>query len=131
MTGAVRANEEILALVGPWAKAEHPDKYKATLQQVSMPARFRAYLLRLVELRAEAEPKWVREVPVSILDETRVMRDLRDRATGRTFVVGGRRAGKTVQLRWTMLALEAADFQLITSAITALDLDVVQEAPTP
>jgi hypothetical protein len=129
----MRENTELLALVGAWAKATHPEKYRATLQQVSEPRKFRAYLLRLVELRVAAEPQWIREVPLSILDETRVTRTLRHKHTGVEYVVGGVRATMdgAYTLRWFMLDSPIDDFNLVSAAMAALDLVLVpQEAPT-
>jgi hypothetical protein len=117
-------NDELRALVGPWAEQAHPEKWAATLAQVATPVRFRAFLLRLLELRAEAEPDWILSVPTTVLDETALVRTLRRRSSGQRLVFAGRRAAVR-GLPWRYLALGAEDFELLTGAISALDLEMV------
>jgi hypothetical protein len=118
--------EELFGLIGAWAKAEHPEKYVQTLEQVSKPATFRAYLVRLVELRVAADPAWIREVPVSVLDESGLTRTFRCKATpDERLIVGGRRSTGRIHVLWSHLALDKVDFDLLTAAVSRFDLDLV------
>lgn len=121
----MRPTEDLLALVGAWAKANHPEKYQATIAQVAKPATFRKYLLRLLEVRCAAEPLFVTEVPVSLLDETAIRRTLRIRSTGDTLVVGGPKAAQPTHLTWTMLDALPEDFSVLVTAIRTLDLELI------
>jgi hypothetical protein len=127
MSEPLRSNEELLALVGPWAKARHPEKYKATLAQVAKPRAFRNYLIRLIEIRCEEEPDFYLDpgLTVSVLDETNLMRRIRIKATGDEFVVAGAGYKGQYTMRWSMLAELPDDFALLASAIKTLDLEVV------
>jgi hypothetical protein len=65
--------EALQAVVLPWAKAKHPDKYAMTLKVAHNPASFKAYLLRLLEIRWEEEPETRGGLPILALEETSVV----------------------------------------------------------
>lgn len=123
-----RTNEELLGLVGAYAKEHHRSKYDQTLAKVAEPLVFRAYLLRLVEIRCGEQPAFFLEVPLSVLQETALVRRFRVTSSDRVFVVGGAKA--TAQedvphLTWAMLAQPEPDFLRLIKAIDILDLELV------
>lgn len=116
-------NEELSALILPWAKAERPDAYAKTLAVANRPDTFRRFLLRCVELRCEAEPAWMRTVSVQVLDETALSARLRHRPTGKEVTVGGRLATPTPDLPFAALALAPPAFGALLDAVDALELE--------
>jgi hypothetical protein len=58
------------AAVLPWAKIHHPEKYEMTLKVASNPKSFRAYLLRLLEIRYQEDAAGRGELPIFALEET-------------------------------------------------------------
>lgn len=85
-------NNEIAALVLPWAKEQHPTAYAKTLAVASREAAFRLHLLRLVEIRCEREPAWRGTVPLDVLHETSLTVTVRHTPSDQTFTVGGTNA---------------------------------------
>jgi hypothetical protein len=69
-------NEMLAGLVLKWVKEKYPERYKQTLAVASIPATFRQYLVRLLEIRWEEDgdihAEWKREVPMWALEETKV-----------------------------------------------------------
>lgn len=90
-------NELLESLVQNWAKQHRPDAWEKTEKVRPRPDAFRAYLIRLVELRYEAEPEWRTQVPLSVLEETALTAKMRLRGTDRIIDVSGR---KVVPRRW-------------------------------
>lgn len=82
-------DDELVALVLPWAKEHMPEAYGATLKVAPRPDKFRRYLIRLVERRCEREPEWTLQLPLSVLEETNLRLPFRTPG-GRTIEVCGR-----------------------------------------
>jgi hypothetical protein len=71
-------NEEIAALILPWAKANEPEKYQATLAVAQNARTFRRYMIRLIEIRWQQDPAdWIKSVPLSVLEDSGVVMRLR------------------------------------------------------
>jgi hypothetical protein len=131
------SNLELGALILPWAKEHQPDAYQKTLGVVSRPAAYRAYLLRLVELRWESEPGWREQVPLRVLDETALEVKMRHPGLGVEILVQGRLDPKTRAPRppgqgrvHSFLALAevieaGVDFKTYMDVLRGLDLEVV------
>lgn len=122
--------ETLVALVLPWAKDRHPGKYAETVKVIGKPSVFRAYLLRLVELRWEEDKGWRREVPFDILDETAIT--ARFKRGDYSFEVKGKRAA--MPRVWTFEELKGIDeesFSLLRAAKETLDLVHVEKPWTP
>lgn len=115
----------LAAVILPWAKEFHPDKYAATIQQARNDAKMRRYLVRLVELRWDAEPDWRSVVPLDVLDETALTKNVRTK-DGRVLKVGGKLTEGSCELRWTDLGLEPEDFRLLVATIITLDMELVR-----
>lgn len=118
-------NEQVAALVLPWAKAHHPDKYEQTLKVSTTPTTFRRYLLRLLEIRCSEEREFLGQVPVSLLDETSLVIWVRDRKTGELYEVKGRLSPQPHIVRFWELALSKSDFEALKVCKQALDLEHV------
>jgi hypothetical protein len=75
----------------------------------------RRFLIRLVERRCEQEPSWRGQVPLSVLEETKLVMhfDLRD---GTRIAVAGKMAGETRTWSFEELAV------MVNSGATAEDL---------
>jgi hypothetical protein len=150
MVEPLRTNEELLAIIGPWAKEHHPDKYRATLQQVAKPQTFRNYLIRLIEIRLEEENVERRrraaagEPPLEyefwldpaltadILDATSLARTLKIKSTGDAFVVAGKgyKGPLSVSMSWSMLAVltdNPGEFHALAYAMKTLDLELIRD----
>ena len=121
----MKTNGELLALVEEWAREYKPTEFADTQRQVAVPNRYRRYLLRLIELRVEAEPEWARKVPVSVLDETSLMRVYVDPKSGAQLTVAGTMYAKATALRWRDLALPKEQLQAMIDTIVGLDLERV------
>lgn len=117
--------EELEALVLPWAEAVHPDKHAQTLAQREKPAAYQRFLLRLVEIRVAQDPRWLRTVPASILDETKIVAQVRDRETGRFLTFAGKGAHRPQEHRFAELEMLPSDFELLLSAWDMLDLEYI------
>jgi hypothetical protein len=110
----VTTNDELVALILPWAKTAHPDKYESTLAVAKNAATFRRYLIRLIEIRWSEEPAWASSaiVPLSVFEESALTMTFVHRPTGTSFEVKGRLApGPRV---WTFAEL---------AMLTALPVD--------
>jgi hypothetical protein len=122
-------NEEIAGLILPWAKAQHPEKYAATLQVATVPATFRRYLIRLIEIRhAEAPGQWINDVALAVLEESAVTMRFRHGPTRLELEVKGRLAKPR---QWTFVELQALletpdEFARLLQAKTILDLEHVE-----
>lgn len=88
-------NDELAAVILPWAKETMPEAYEATLEVANRPQAFRNYLTRLIERRWEREPQWRTSVPLDALEATGITARLRAEriAGGVVLEVKGARAG--------------------------------------
>lgn len=124
-------NEELAALILPWCKATHPDKYQQTLAVSANPSAFRRYMIRLVEIRwsSDTDVAWRDQVPVSVLEESGLTVKMQHRPTGEMIEVKGRLAPKP--RTWTFAELTATpeQFLLLLAAKKTLDLEIVEDAP--
>jgi len=114
---------QLAALALPWAKELHPAKYAETVGMVDNEAAFMARCLRLIELHAATDPAWRNTVPLSVLEQTAVVVQMRHRPTGTVLEVKGRRAPKPRQWSFTQLALDPVDFTALLVAVDAFDLE--------
>jgi hypothetical protein len=119
----MRTNDELSALVLPWTYEQHRDWYDATIAVAAKEKIFRGYLLRLVERRVEEEPGFIRTVPLSVLDETAIVRVVKFR--GVDVEVKGRKAEGPHQVTWVQLNQNADVFQAWLETIDMFDLEVV------
>jgi hypothetical protein len=57
-------NSEIAAIILPWAKAQHPEKYADTLKVAANERTFRRYMIRLIEIRwtEDTDRTWRNEI---------------------------------------------------------------------
>lgn len=117
------STEALAALILPWAKETFADRYAETIKQASKPMTFRRYLTRLVEIRVEMDRSFIRQIPISILDETALTATVVDRKTGKRILFAGKRAKGVHALRFKELLFEKADFELLVSAWETLDLE--------
>lgn len=115
----------LAAAILPWAKEFHPEKYADTIRQARNDARLRRYLIRLIEIRWDAEPEWRREVPLAVVDETALTKDIRMKS-GRVLKVGGKLTKGSCDLRWVDLRLEPEDFRLLVATIATLDMEIAR-----
>lgn len=124
-------NDELAGVILPWAKQYHPDKYDATLKAAAVPATFRRYLLRLVEIRwaeasaegaSEEERAWRLTVPVSVLDETSVRLKVLRRPTGEVMEFQGDKAEGEQTHRFHELVMGPDEFDALQRAKQMLDL---------
>ena len=114
----MRTNDELSALVLPWAYEEHQDWYDATLAVSADAKKFRAYLLRLIERRVEQEPAFLRTLPLSILDETTITKTIKFH--GKEIVVGG-----INPVSWRHLGQDKEAFETWLETIDLFDLEVM------
>lgn len=119
--------EAMAALILPWAKEHHPEKYTETLKISIKPDAFRKYMLRLIEIRCTEEPQWRGEVPVSVLDETSLTIKAKARGTGQVIEYKGRRAVAPIHHRILELALSKPEFDLLQRAKDTLDLEYIHD----
>jgi hypothetical protein len=128
------SNDELAALILPWAKEHRPEPYQKTLAVARISATFRSYLARLVELRWEAEPEWRDSVPLRALEETALTVRMRHPALGVEVDVMGRLDPATRQPRSRRFsfvnmaeAIEAGvDFKTYLTIVEGFDLEVVE-----
>jgi nuclear transport factor 2 (NTF2) superfamily protein len=118
-------NEELAALILPWAHEHMSDAYEQTLRVANRPAVFRNYLVRLIERRWEREPEWRLQVPLRALEETGVTATLWARAIGERIIVKGKRAEG--ERHWSFGELcsmleNGVDFNNVHATKLALDL---------
>lgn len=129
-------NDELAGVVLPWAKERHPEKYDATLKAAAVPATFRRYLLRLVEIRwaeagaegaTEEERAWRLSVPVSVLDETSIRMKVLRKPTGEVMEFQGSRAEGEQTHRFHELLMGPDEFDALQRAKKMLDLIYMKE----
>lgn len=122
------SNEELAALILPWAKEHKPEPYAKTLAVAGKPDTFRAYLARLIELRWNEEKEWRTSAPLRALEETALVVRMRHPGIGVEIEVKGRRAPGGRQWGFCSMAdmLErGVDFETAHRIITGFDLEVV------
>ncbi len=123
--------EELAVLILPYAKAHHPEKYTQTLDVSTQAKTFRRYLVRLVEIRCTEEAGWMRQVPLSVLEESAIT--LYCKWRGMPIEVRGRGVPGPRDWSFAELALCEAHpemFTVLQNAKTILDLDFVDVTPT-
>jgi hypothetical protein len=119
--------QELEALVLSWAEQHHPEKHAQTVAQQEKPETYQRFLLRLVEIRVTDEPRWLRTVPVAILDETKLVAQLRDRESGKMLTFAGKKANMPQAHRFSELDMLPSDFELMLAAWDMLDLEYIVE----
>ena len=117
--------ETLSALILPWAKERHPEKYEKTLAVVGREETFRAYLVRLVEVRWNEEKAWRGTVPLSVLELTSLQVTMLHRPSGTKVVCGGRQA-KDRLFSFYDLTMDKAAFEQLLEAIEVFDLERVE-----
>lgn len=118
---------ELEALVLDWAEAKHPEKHAQTIAMREKSESYQRFLLRLIEIRVHEEHAWIRHVPVHILDQTKVVAQLRDRESGRMLTFAGEKAGNARAHRFSELDMLPSDFELMLAAWDMLDLEYIVE----
>lgn len=115
------------ALILPWAKEKHPEKYAQTLKVAPNRETFRRYMARLVEVRYEEEAEWRMQAPLRLLEETGIKQKMRHPQTGTEIEVCGRRVeGRTWGFTEMAEAIEAGfDFESVVRIKEAWDLEVM------
>lgn len=72
------STDALCAIILPWAKEKHAEKYTQTLAVAREPTTFRRYLVRLIEIRCEEEGHaWTGVVPLDVLEESAVTMSFR------------------------------------------------------
>lgn len=119
-------NEELVALVLPWAKDAHREYYDKTLKVATNATAFRKYLLRLVEIRSAEDKEWRnKQCPIRVLDETSIEITIRQKSTGATRVFKGRNAKPPIDHRINELALDSDSFGRLQAYKQELDLTYI------
>lgn len=90
------SNDELRERVQEWAEREKVEEWKKTVACEQKPRLYRTCLIRLVELRCEADVEWRNTLPLSVLEETNIRIQLREK-TGKQRVL--EIAGKKVKNR--------------------------------
>lgn len=118
---------ELELLVLPWAKEFHPEKYQATIAMKAKDiARYRKFLLRLVEVRWEESKEWRREVPLSVLERTSLTQKIKVKGSDIVIEVKGRGAPGERQFTWEMLGWPVDEFRAAIEVIQSLDLEIYE-----
>jgi hypothetical protein len=127
--------ERLQALVLPWAKEKHPDKYQATLKVAGNAATFEKYLLRLLEIRWETDEdrEWRLDVPLTALEETKIRQKLIWQGT-EVEICGAKVEGRTWSFAELSILTTAelergegkAEFERLAKVKATLDLQVVE-----
>jgi hypothetical protein len=118
--------EVMTALILPWAKKNHPEKYQQTIQIAKNPQTFRLYLIRLIEIRWMEDQTFRSEVPCSVLEETKIVVKLRDRKSNREIEVRGKAAtGGRVWGFQELANLNRESFDALMELKSFFDLELV------
>lgn len=129
------SNDQLAGFILPWAKEKHPDKYDLTLKAAPKDKTFRAYLLRLVEIRwqeaseegaSEEEKQWRLSCPISVLDETSIRMKVKRNPTGEVMEFQGSKAAGSQTHRFHELLMGPDEFDALQRAKKALDLEYVK-----
>lgn len=118
-------NDEMIALILPWAKQNHPEKYAQTIKMAKHPEMFGKYLCRLIEIRWGAEKDFRRTVPCHILEETSIVAKFRDRRTGNVIEVKGRTATGGRTWGFKELLTDRESFDELSAWKREFDLELV------
>jgi hypothetical protein len=126
-------NDQLAAVILPWAKAQHEQKYTDTIKVAGNAKTFRRYLIRLIEIRwAEGGDRtWRNDLTLAVLDESAIVMHATHRPTGTLLAISGRLATPR-QWTWAELGMlmnqpdpSAAIGQLIQLK-RELDLEAVE-----
>jgi hypothetical protein len=120
-------NNEMIELILPWAKQNHPEKYAQTIQMMKHPAMFGKYLLRLIEIRWDTDKEFRRTVPLHILEETSIVANFRDRRRGNVIEVKGRTATGGRVWGFKELLTDRESFDELITLKKLFDLELVPE----
>lgn len=127
------SNDELAAIILPWAKEYELEKYNATLCVAQNARTFRRYLVRLVEIRWARENRtWRGGLPLDVLEESSITLHLRHRPTQQVLAVKGRLAEGTRTWTFAELALAVEEppmLDLMMRAKATLDLEHVPGTP--
>jgi hypothetical protein len=98
-------NEELAAVILPWAKANHPQKYADTLKVAANARTFRRYIIRLVEIRwaEDGDRTWRNEITLSVLEESAIVMHATHRPTGTALAFAG---SKVPHRQWTWAEMQ-------------------------
>ena len=118
-------NELMTALILPWAKANHPEKYAQTIATVKAPEVFSRFLIRLIEIRWTTERTFRSEVPCHVLEETSIVARFRDRKTEEIIEVKGRNATGGRVWGFNELLLDRQSFDELYALKRDFDLELV------
>jgi hypothetical protein len=113
----------------PWAKENMPEQYEATLRVAGKPASFKAYLLRLLEIRYERDVENRGELPILALDETSLTIGATIKGVGH-YEFQGKRAVKGGGSRVraiSELAMDPEEWKQMEAARAAFDLEYEKE----
>lgn len=121
------SDDELAALVLPWAKEHKLDAYEKTLAVANRPAAFRNYLVRLLEVRWLEDEAWRTDVPLRALEATSLSLKFKARLLGEgveIHVAGERYQGER---QWSfgelqMLLTQGADLNVLHSVKQNMDL---------
>jgi hypothetical protein len=122
-----KLNDEMSALILPWAKEIHPEKYEETIKQAKWPGQLMRFLIRLIEIRWTTEPEFRSNVPCHILEETSIVAKLRDRKTGNVIEVKGKNATGGRVWGFNELMIDRTSFDELFALKRDFDLELVRE----
>lgn len=125
VTHGDEALDTLCALILPWAREHEREKYEDTMRHAAKADVLRRYCLRLVELRASREPSFVKQVPLSVLEDTALTVRLRDRATGEILTVRGAKASGERTWTFRHLTMPPDAFRAHRFLMTTFDLEAL------
>jgi hypothetical protein len=97
-------NDEIAAVILPWAKEHHPSKYDDTIKVAANVKTFRRYMIRLIEIRwdEDRDHTWRNDLTLSVLEESKITMHAIHRPSGTPLAISGRLA---TPRQWTFAEL--------------------------
>lgn len=119
------ALDRLCALILPWAYEHERAKYEETMTHAAKPHVLRKFCVRLMLLRVTREPSFVKQIPLSILEESALEVRLRDRTTGEIITVRGARASGERTWTFQHLMMPPNAFRAHRLLTTMLDLEVL------
>jgi hypothetical protein len=122
-----KLNDEMSALILPWAKQNHPEKYKQTVEMAKWPGMLIRYLIRLIEIRWETDLPFRSSVPCHVLEETSIVARFRDRKMGNIIEVKGKNATGGRVWGFKELILDRESFDELAALKRDFDLELVAE----
>lgn len=120
-------NTEMTALILPWAKSNHPEKYQQTIATSKAPEVFKRFLIRLIEIRWTTEAEFRSSVPCHVLEETSLVVKFRDKQTQEIIEVKGRNATGGRVWGFNELMLDRQSFDELFALKRDFDLQLVDE----